>query len=129
MECLVVCMRVRVLTNCLALVIRNDANRYFDTQTPWLLKPLADDDPECKDVQVKTKRLRTVLWSTQECLRVVGILLQPVIPEACQRMLDHMGVPARERDASYARVRAVTVGDRVISDGEARKFVLFPAKK
>ncbi|WP_204313551.1 hypothetical protein, partial [Klebsiella michiganensis] len=45
-----------------------DANRYFAAQEPWALKKT---DPA---------RMETVLWTTAEVIRRVGILCQPYIP-------------------------------------------------
>src|SRR5690606_8371293 len=46
-----------------------EANRYFAGQEPWALKKT---DPA---------RMETVLWTTAEVIRRVGILCQPFIPE------------------------------------------------
>lgn len=36
--------------------------------------------------------MRTVLWTLLEALRCIGILMQPLIPQASIRMLDQLGV-------------------------------------
>jgi methionyl-tRNA synthetase len=62
-----------------------EANRYFAGEAPWAA---AKTDPE---------RMRTILYVTAEVLRQVGILVQPVMPEAAAKLLDLLGVPAEER--------------------------------
>lgn len=67
-----------------------ETNRYFAGQAPWALKKT---DPA---------RMETVLWTTAEVLRVIGILIQPVMPEAGAKLLDLLAVPADARDFAAA---------------------------
>jgi len=67
-----------------------EANRYFAGEAPWAL---AKTDP---------RRQRTVLYVTAEVIRQVAILTQPVMPQASERLLDSLGIPADERD--FARL-------------------------
>jgi methionyl-tRNA synthetase len=60
-----------------------DTNRYFAGQEPWALKKT---DPA---------RMGTVLYVTAEVLRVVGILIQPYVPQSAAKLLDLLGVSAR----------------------------------
>jgi len=60
-------------------------NRYFATNEPW---KLAKTDPD---------HMRTVLYVTVEALRVVGTLLQPVMPAAMSKLLDLLAVAPDER--------------------------------
>ena len=69
-----------------------DTNRYFAAQAPWALRKT---DPA---------RMETVLWATAEVLRVVGILAQPFIPIAAEKLLDLLAVPADQR--SFAQANA-----------------------
>jgi methionyl-tRNA synthetase len=62
------------------------ANRYFASHEPW---KLANTDPD---------EMRIVLYVTIETLRIVGILLQPIMPTAMAKLLDLLAVPAEERD-------------------------------
>jgi methionyl-tRNA synthetase len=66
-------------------VIR-DANRQIDADAPWTLRKT---DPA---------RMASVLYVLMETIRHVSILLQPVIPDACGRILDQLAVPADRRD-------------------------------
>ncbi|MFI7482955.1 methionine--tRNA ligase [Kocuria sp. M1R5S2] len=56
-----------------------EANRYFTAMEPWKLRRT---DPE---------RMVTVLWVTLEVVRVVGLLVQPVIPGSAAKLLDVLG--------------------------------------
>ncbi|MBN9236321.1 MULTISPECIES: methionine--tRNA ligase [Phyllobacteriaceae] len=62
-----------------------DANRYFAAQEPWALKKT---DPA---------RMETVLWTTAEVIRRVGILCQPYIPGSAAELLDTLAVAADKR--------------------------------
>jgi methionyl-tRNA synthetase len=57
-----------------------DANRYFAGQEPWALKKT---DPA---------KMETVLYVTAEVLRMVGVLIQPVMPQAAAKLLDVLNV-------------------------------------
>jgi methionyl-tRNA synthetase len=57
-----------------------DANRYFAGQEPWALKKT---DPA---------KMETVLYVTAEVLRMVGVLIQPVMPQAAAKLLDGLNV-------------------------------------
>jgi methionyl-tRNA synthetase len=67
-----------------------ETNRYFAAQAPWALKKT---DPA---------RMETVLWTTAEVLRVIGILIQPVMPESGSKLLDLLAIPAEKRDFAAA---------------------------
>ncbi len=61
-----------------------EANRYFAGQEPWALKKT---DPA---------RMETVLWTTAEVIRRVGIMCQPFIPASAAKLLDLLDVSERE---------------------------------
>ena len=61
-----------------------DANRYVDAEAPWALK---EKDPA---------RMNTVLFALAEVIRHLGILAQPVVPQAASRILDQLAVPGGE---------------------------------
>ena len=48
--------------------------------------------------------MATVLYVTLEVLRIVGILVQPVMPTAAARILELLGDPAREFTDITARI-------------------------
>jgi methionyl-tRNA synthetase len=62
-----------------------DANRYFAGQEPWALKKT---DPA---------RMETVLWTTAETIRVIGILAQFVMPKSAAKLLDLLSVAPHAR--------------------------------
>jgi methionyl-tRNA synthetase len=62
-----------------------EANRYFASQEPWALRK---SDPA---------RMNTVLYVTAEVLRIVGILVQPFIPDSAGKLLDLLGVSPDQR--------------------------------
>ncbi len=66
-----------------------EANRYFAGEAPWAL---AKTDPA---------RQRTVLYVTAEVVRQIAILAQPVMPEACAKMLDILDIPADQRNFKF----------------------------
>jgi methionyl-tRNA synthetase len=61
------------------------ANVYIDHQAPWALRRT---DPA---------RMAAVLRVLADVLRVIGIVLQPFIPESMEWMLDQLGVPKGAR--------------------------------
>ena len=62
-----------------------EANRYFAGQEPWALKKT---DPA---------RMATVLYVTAEVVRVVGVAIQPFMPESASKLLDLVAVPEEKR--------------------------------
>ena len=88
---LVVCrdeMGKQLIHRALAAIIAvvSETDRYFASQEPWALKKT---DPE---------RMGTVLYVTAEVVRQIGILLQPFMPESCEKLLDLVAAPADKRD-------------------------------
>ena len=87
-----------------------EANRYFAAAAPWELKKT---DP---------RRMETVLFVTVEVLRIVGILVQPVMPQAGGKLLDLLGIAEEERD--FARL---SPGRRIASGRQLPEpQVIFP---
>ncbi|MDE2384987.1 MAG: methionine--tRNA ligase [Alphaproteobacteria bacterium] len=75
-----------------------EANRYFAGEAPWALKKT---DPA---------KMETVLYVTAEVLRMVGLLVQPYVPQAAAKLLDALAVPenARGFDSFAARLKQGT---------------------
>jgi hypothetical protein len=48
-----------------------------------------------------------VMFLTLEALRILGILLQPVLPSTCAKLLEHIGVPAEKRLWQHAECTIV----------------------
>ncbi|MFV3076938.1 methionine--tRNA ligase [Niveispirillum fermenti] len=62
-----------------------DANRYVDEMAPWTLR------------KTDQTRLGTVLYNLAEVIRQLAILTQPFMPDASNRILDQLVVPADQR--------------------------------
>jgi methionyl-tRNA synthetase len=73
-----------------------DCNRYFAAQAPWGLKKT---DPA---------RMNTVLYVTAEVLRIVGVLVQPYVPDAAANLLDLLAVNNRQFADLPARLASGT---------------------
>jgi methionyl-tRNA synthetase len=67
-----------------------EANRYFAAQEPWALRK---SDPA---------RMETVLYTTAEVIRRIGIVCQPYIPGSAEKLLDLLAVPANKRSFANA---------------------------
>jgi methionyl-tRNA synthetase len=69
-----------------------EANRYFAGEAPWALKKT---DPA---------KMETVLYTTAEVLRMVGLLVQPYMPASATKLLDALAMPETERSfASFGK--------------------------
>ncbi len=88
-------------------------NKYIDITAPWLL---AKDDE-------KKSRLGTVLYNLAECLRIIGVCLQPYLTRTAPKLFAQLGItdPALMDFDSIRKFGAIPVGQRV-EKGEA----LFP---
>lgn len=76
--------------------VLGETNRYFSQQEPWVLRKT---DPA---------RMATVLYVTMEVLRIVGILVQPIMPDSAARILELLGGPAHEFSDIGTRIVAGT---------------------
>ena len=56
------------------------ADAYIDHQAPWSLR------------KTDTARMNSVLYTLAAVLRVVGVVLQPFMPETMDKLLDYLGV-------------------------------------
>lgn len=64
-------------------------NAYVQHEQPWLLaKSTTENDRQ---------RLQILIYLTLECLRVGGILLQPIVPSISKQLLDKLGVDHNKR--------------------------------
>lgn len=83
---------------------RRGERPYFAGQEPWALKK---SDPE---------RMETVLYTTAETIRRIGILCQPFIPGSAAKLLDLLAVP-EDKLRTFANIGAADARAR---DGAAR---------
>jgi len=70
-------------------VLVRACNGYVDRQAPWKLKK---EDPA---------RMETVLYVLTECIRHLGIVLQPFMPHAMEKMLDLLAVSPEHRSFDF----------------------------
>ena len=63
------------------------ANIFIDEEAPWKLKT--------SDIA----RMQTVLYVLVEVIRIIGILLQPFIPDSAALILDYLNIKQRSFDA------------------------------
>jgi len=88
-----------------------DANRYFAGQEPWKLKK---SDPE---------RMNTVLYTTAEVLRVIGVSIQPFMPDSASKLLDLLNVPAENRQFRVSNAALVPGAELPQPSGIFPRFV------
>ena len=88
--------------------VLRDANGYVQEEKPWELNKTDRD------------RLAAVLSVALECLRVSGILLQPIVPQLSEKLLSKLGV----RDRSWSASERTKFGEKSLNVSE-EKCVLF----
>lgn len=75
--------------------IVGDANRYVDEMAPWGLKKT---DPD---------RMATVLYVLADTIRVLGVLMQPIVPDSASTMLDQLALGDEGRKFASLGTRLV----------------------
>ena len=71
----------------------SEANRYLTHAKPWQLVR----DPSSHE------HLNKVLSLPIETLRLSGLLLQPIVPDASGRMLNRLGIPLTARKSNFIK--------------------------
>ena len=84
------------------------ANKYIDETAPWALG---------KD-ESKRVRLATVLYNLLESVRICTTLLQPVMPDTCDKIFAKLGIGEALHTWEKAAEWGVLPADAVISKGE-----------
>lgn len=64
------------------------ANEYIASRQPWALAKQGDESA-----------LDAVLWNATEAVRLIAVLLSPVMPAACDEILDRVGATGADRSA------------------------------
>ncbi len=64
-------------------------NAYVQHEQPWILAKSSRD--------IDQQRLQTLIYLTLECLRISGILLQPIIPNIAKQLLDILAIQSNQR--------------------------------
>ena len=63
-----------------------DANKYFNDSEPWSLK------------KTDTNRMNTIMFTIVEQIKNISILLNPLIPNATNKILDIINIPIKDRN-------------------------------
>ncbi|MBQ1504798.1 MAG: methionine--tRNA ligase, partial [Oscillospiraceae bacterium] len=96
--------------NAIAEVFRviSRANKYIDENAPWAL---------AKD-ETRHARLASVLYTLLESIRICVTLLQPMIPESCEKIFAQIGADESARSWESAAVFGVLVPNASVHRGE-----------
>lgn len=70
----------------LILNISSEANAYIDKSAPWTLSA------------IDKERMNLVIYKLLEYIRIIGILLQPIVPKSARMILDQLQIPKEQRD-------------------------------
>ncbi|TGO27638.1 hypothetical protein BPAE_0039g00480 [Botrytis paeoniae] len=96
-----------------------ETNKYIQHEAPWSLAK--SEDPEAKE------RLISAVYHSAEAIRIVGILLQPYMPEKASLLLDMIGVLPERRTYKHAILGAdSSYGDAQAPLGKGAWDGLFP---
>ncbi|TGO65447.1 hypothetical protein BCON_0002g00290 [Botryotinia convoluta] len=96
-----------------------ETNKYIQHEAPWSLAK--SEDPEAKE------RLISAVYHSAEAIRIVGILLQPYMPEKASLLLDMIGVVPERRTYKFAILGAdPSYGDAQAPLGKGAWDGLFP---
>lgn len=88
------------------------ANKYIDETAPWIL---------AKD-EANRARLATVMYNLLESIRIAVTLLQPFMPESCEKAFAQIGVNEADRTWDNASVFGVLPANVSVCKGDT----LFP---
>lgn len=70
----------------LIINISSEANTYIDKSAPWTLS------------KTDRERVNLVIYKLLEYIRIIGILLQPIVPKSAETILDQLQTPKEQRD-------------------------------
>lgn len=70
------------------MALLHASNNFFESARPWELKNGNED---------AKRKLETIISLTMESLRVSGIILWPIIPDFCDRLLKRLNIPFDQR--------------------------------
>jgi len=98
-------------------------NKKFNDATPWkLYKDILKKD----NVDENLDKLKFCIYESIEVVRVVGLLLQPIIPESCEKLFTMLGVDKSQRSIDYIQWGKGTWHFKANKNGDAPVSVLFP---
>ena len=87
------------------------SNKYIDETAPWVLGKNPEDAP----------RLASVLYNLVEVIRITGVLLQPFMPQTCEKIFAQLGV-----DASLTAYDSLEYGKTPLTHKVCKGEALFP---
>jgi len=70
----------------LIINIASEANAYIDKSAPWTLS------------KTDKEGMNLVIYKLLEYIRIIGILLQPIVPQSAKKILDQLKIPAEQRN-------------------------------
>ena len=74
-------------------------NKYIDETMPWALAKDEDSKP----------RLKAVLYNLLECIRLLGVMLLPIIPDSCESIATQLG--NNNKALTFGEVTEYSVGE------------------
>jgi len=92
--------------------VTSRANKYIDETAPWVL---GKDDSQ-------KPRLAAVLYNLLETIRICTVLLQPFMPDTCEKIFAQIGAEKELRNYDSAASYGVLPKDVTVSKGE----IIFP---
>lgn len=106
-------------------------NQFLQKMEPWTVAKQLSAAPTTSEARDSNEALRTrldqAIYLSAEALRVVGILLQPVMPSKAVEVLDILGVGHGRRTFAYAQLGADDgYGLPMKSPGKSKDLGLFP---
>lgn len=70
----------------LIINIASEANAYIDKSAPWTLS------------KTDKEGMNLVIYKLLEYIRIIGILLQPIVPQSAKKILDQLKIPSEQRN-------------------------------
>lgn len=70
----------------LIINLSSEANAYIDKSAPWVLS------------KNNKERMNLVIYKLLEYIRIIGILLQPIVPKSAEMILNQLQIPQKQRD-------------------------------
>ena len=72
----------------LIISIASEANAYIDKRAPW---------------KIDKELMKLVIYKLLEYIRIIGILLQPIMPASADKILNHLQIPIEHRSLECLR--------------------------
>ncbi len=88
-------------------------NKYIDETAPWAL---------AKD-EANSERLSTVLYNLLECIRMLGVMLSPIIPQSADDIFAQLGTDNTELEFSAVREYSVNEAVALFARLDANKVL------